>query len=178
MTAQVHVPRLGRAVVPLQGQFRPLSVAALEADVVVAGDGLVVVVVAGQPFGELLVERASISFFRVRAMSRTSDRPASISPTPSTPSCAQEDLPDDTFSGLDPACEDREPQHARVHDRNSFELGWLITDKRGLRRTNINELNHALRSMLWNEATTPAGVSTWLLTRASRPENARPARTC
>ena len=32
----------------------------------------------------------------------------------------------------------------------AFELGWIITDKRGLRRTDINELNHALRRMLWN----------------------------
>jgi len=32
----------------------------------------------------------------------------------------------------------------------AFELGWIITDKGGLRRSNINDLNHALRRMLWN----------------------------
>jgi hypothetical protein len=32
----------------------------------------------------------------------------------------------------------------------AFELGWIITDKGGLRRSDINELNYALRRMLWN----------------------------
>ena len=32
----------------------------------------------------------------------------------------------------------------------AFELGWIITDNGGLRRSDINELNHALRRMLWN----------------------------
>jgi len=32
----------------------------------------------------------------------------------------------------------------------AFELGWIITDKGGLRGSDINDLNHALRRMLWN----------------------------
>ncbi len=32
----------------------------------------------------------------------------------------------------------------------AFELGWIITDKGGLPRSDINDLNHALRRMLWN----------------------------
>ena len=32
----------------------------------------------------------------------------------------------------------------------AFELGWIISDDGGLRRNDINELNHALRRMLWN----------------------------
>ena len=32
----------------------------------------------------------------------------------------------------------------------AFELGWIISDKGGLRRSDIDELNHALRRMLWN----------------------------
>src|SRR5436309_6517446 len=31
----------------------------------------------------------------------------------------------------------------------AFELGWIISDKGGL-RSDIDELNHALRRMLWN----------------------------
>ena len=32
----------------------------------------------------------------------------------------------------------------------AFELGWIIHDKGGLLRSDIDELNHALRRMLWN----------------------------
>jgi hypothetical protein len=32
----------------------------------------------------------------------------------------------------------------------AFELGWIITDTRCPRRSDINELSHALRRMLWN----------------------------
>ena len=32
----------------------------------------------------------------------------------------------------------------------AFELGSIIADKRGLRRSDLNDLNHALRRMLWN----------------------------
>jgi len=45
-------------------------------------------------------------------------------------------------------------QHIRRRDRvnapHAFELGWIITDKGGLRRSDIPELNHVLRCMLWN----------------------------
>ncbi len=66
----------------------------------------------------------------------------------------EEGLPADTFSALEP---DR-LQLAKTASRSTlgsmtemaFELGWIITDKGGLRRSNIPELNHALRRMLWN----------------------------
>jgi hypothetical protein len=32
----------------------------------------------------------------------------------------------------------------------AFELGWVIADNGGLRRSDINDLNHTLRRMLWN----------------------------
>ena len=32
----------------------------------------------------------------------------------------------------------------------AFELGWIITDKGGIRHSDINALNHALRRILWN----------------------------
>jgi len=32
----------------------------------------------------------------------------------------------------------------------AFELEWIITDRGGLRRSDINDLNHARRRMLWN----------------------------
>src|SRR6266852_3971883 len=32
----------------------------------------------------------------------------------------------------------------------AFELGWIITDSGGLRHSDINALNHALRRMLWS----------------------------
>jgi hypothetical protein len=32
----------------------------------------------------------------------------------------------------------------------AFELGWIITDKGGLHRSDINDLNHALRRMFSN----------------------------
>ena len=63
-----------------------------------------------------------------------------------------EGLPEETFSGLDPDS----VQLAKTASRSTlgfmtemaFELGWIINDKRGLRRSDINELNHALRRML------------------------------
>jgi hypothetical protein len=65
-----------------------------------------------------------------------------------------EGLPDDTFSGLDPDS----VQLAKTASRSTlgfmtemaFELSWIISDKRGLRRSDTNELNHTLRRMLWN----------------------------
>jgi len=65
-----------------------------------------------------------------------------------------ESLPADTFSALEPDS----VQLAKTASRSTlgfmtemaFELGWIIADKRGLRRSDINELNHALRRMLWN----------------------------
>jgi uncharacterized protein DUF6933 len=65
-----------------------------------------------------------------------------------------EGLPADTFSEL----ERREVRLAKTASRSTlgfmtemaFELGSIITDKGGLRRSNINDLNHALRRMLWN----------------------------
>ena len=37
-----------------------------------------------------------------------------------------------------------------VMSEMACEPGWIINDKRGLRRSDINYLNHALRRMLWN----------------------------
>jgi len=65
-----------------------------------------------------------------------------------------ENLPEDTFPALDPDS----VQLANTASRSTlgfmtemaFELDWIITNKRGLRRSDIPELNHALRRMLWN----------------------------
>jgi len=65
-----------------------------------------------------------------------------------------EGLPTDTFSALEPDS----VQLAKTASRSTlgfmtemaFELEWIIADKRGLRRSDINDLNHALRRMLWN----------------------------
>ena len=65
-----------------------------------------------------------------------------------------EGLPAETFAALEP---DR-VQLAKTASRSTlgfmtemaFELGWIIADKGGLRRSDIRELNHALRRMLWN----------------------------
>jgi len=66
----------------------------------------------------------------------------------------EEGLPADTFSAL----ESDRLQLAKTASRSTlsfmtemaFELGWIITDKGGLRRSDISELNHSLRRMLWN----------------------------
>ena len=65
-----------------------------------------------------------------------------------------EGLPADTFSQL----ERHDLRLAKTASRSTlgfmtemaFELEWIITDKGGLRRSDINDLNHALRRMLWN----------------------------
>ena len=65
-----------------------------------------------------------------------------------------EGLPAHTFSELEPDS----VQLAKTASRSTlgfmtemaFELGWIITDKDGLRRSDINDINHALRRMLWN----------------------------
>src|SRR5713101_69241 len=65
-----------------------------------------------------------------------------------------EGLPTHTFSEL----ELDSVQLAKTASRSTlgfmtemaFELEWIITDKGGLRRSDINALNHALRRMLWN----------------------------
>src|SRR5712692_3434735 len=65
-----------------------------------------------------------------------------------------EGLPADTFSELDRD----DVRLAKTANRSTlgfmtemaFELGWIITDKGGLRRADINVLNHNLRRMLWN----------------------------
>jgi hypothetical protein len=65
-----------------------------------------------------------------------------------------EGLPADTFSELDRD----DVRLAKTANRSTlgfmtemaFELGWIITDKGGLRRADINHLNYALRRMLWN----------------------------
>jgi uncharacterized protein DUF6933 len=65
-----------------------------------------------------------------------------------------EGLPADTLPELEP---DR-VRLAKTASRSilgfmtemAFELGWIITDKGGLRRSDINGLNHALHRMLWN----------------------------
>ena len=65
-----------------------------------------------------------------------------------------EGLPHDTFSGLDPDSVQLTKTASRstlgFMTEMAFELGWIITHKRGLRRSDSNELNHALRRMLWN----------------------------
>jgi hypothetical protein len=65
-----------------------------------------------------------------------------------------EGLPADTFPDLDPD----DLRLAKTANRSTlgfmtemaFELGWIIHAKRGLHRSNTNDLNHALRRMLWN----------------------------
>jgi hypothetical protein len=65
-----------------------------------------------------------------------------------------EGLPENTFSDLDPD----ELRLAKTASRSTLgfmtemalELSWIIHDKRGLPRSDINYLNHALRRMLWN----------------------------
>ena len=65
-----------------------------------------------------------------------------------------EGLPTHTFSEL----EADSVQLAKTASRSTlgfmtemaFELEWIITDKGGLRHSDINALNHALRRMLWN----------------------------
>ncbi len=65
-----------------------------------------------------------------------------------------EALPTHTFSELEPD----NVQLAKTASRSTlgfmtemaFELEWIITDKGGLLRSDINALNHALRRMLWN----------------------------
>lgn len=66
----------------------------------------------------------------------------------------KEGLPESTFPDLDPD----DLRLAKTASRSTlgfmtemaFGLGWIIEDKRGLRRSDINYLNHALRRMLWN----------------------------
>ena len=65
-----------------------------------------------------------------------------------------EGLPADTFTEL----ERHDLRLAKTASRitlgfmteMAFELGWIITDNGGLRRSDINDLNHGLRRMLWN----------------------------
>jgi hypothetical protein len=65
-----------------------------------------------------------------------------------------EGLPADTFSELEPDS----VRLAKTASRSilgfmtemAFELGWIITDRGGLRLSDVNALNHALRRMLWN----------------------------
>ena len=65
-----------------------------------------------------------------------------------------EGLPADTFSELEPDS----VRLAKTASRSilgfmtemAFELGWIITDRGGLRLSDIDALNHALRRMLWN----------------------------
>ncbi len=65
-----------------------------------------------------------------------------------------EGLPTDAFSELAPDT----LRLAKTASRSTlgfmtemaFELGWIITDRGGLRHRDINALNHALRRMLWN----------------------------
>ncbi len=65
-----------------------------------------------------------------------------------------EGLPLDTFSGLEPDSVRLAKTASRstlgFMNEMAFELGWIITDKGGLQRSDISDLNHALRRMLWN----------------------------
>lgn len=67
-----------------------------------------------------------------------------------------EGLPADTFSGLEPDSVQlaKTASHSTLGfmTEMAFELGWIISDNGGLRRSDINELNHALRRMLWNRS--------------------------
>ena len=93
-----------------------------------------------------------------------------------------EGLPEDTFSGLDPDG----IQLAKTASRRTlgfmtemaFELDWIITDKRGLRRSHINELNHALRRMPWNRGdyVRPIELVRQHLNARPRPADATSAR--
>jgi hypothetical protein len=65
-----------------------------------------------------------------------------------------EGLPADTF----PELETDSARLAKTASRSilgfmtemAFELGWIITDNGGLRRSDINALNQTLHRMLWN----------------------------
>ena len=65
-----------------------------------------------------------------------------------------ERLPTDTFSQLEP----ENVRLAKTASRSTlgfmtemaFELEWIITDNGGLRHSDMEALNHALRRMLWN----------------------------
>ena len=65
-----------------------------------------------------------------------------------------EALPADTFAGLQPD----DLRLAKTASRSTlgfmtemaFELAWIIADQGGLRRSDINALNQALRRVLWN----------------------------
>jgi hypothetical protein len=65
-----------------------------------------------------------------------------------------EGLPADTFSQI----ESENVRLAKTASRSTlgfmtemaFELGWIITDKGGIRHSDIPALNRALRRMLWN----------------------------
>jgi len=65
-----------------------------------------------------------------------------------------ENLPTDTFTDL----KADSLRLAKTASRSTlgfmtemaFELGWIIADMGGLRRCDVNVLNHGLRRMLWN----------------------------
>jgi hypothetical protein len=86
-------------------------------------------------------------------MSQSFARPATTSSTRSRLSSGGR-TPPNTFAEL----EHHDLQLAKTASRSTlgfmtemaFELGWIITDKGGLRRCDINDLNHALHRMLWN----------------------------
>ncbi len=71
-----------------------------------------------------------------------------------------EGLPADTFSALEPGS----VQLAKTASRSTlgfmtemaFELGWIMAGKRGLRRSDVNDLNRALRGCSGTAATTSA----------------------
>jgi hypothetical protein len=65
-----------------------------------------------------------------------------------------EDLPADTFSELEPDSIRLATTASRstlgFMTEMALELGWIITDRGRLRRSDTNALNHNLRRILWN----------------------------
>jgi hypothetical protein len=65
-----------------------------------------------------------------------------------------ENLPADTFSELEPdsvlLAKTASRSTLGFMTEMAFELQWIIADTGGLRRSDINVLNHSLRRMLWN----------------------------
>ncbi len=87
-------------------------------------------------------------------MSRISARSANYLVDAVEAELRAEGLPADTFAALQPD----DLRLAKTASRSTlgfmtemaFELAWIIADQGGLRRSDINALNQALRRVLWN----------------------------
>src|SRR6266545_1440387 len=88
------------------------------------------------------------------SMSRISARSANYLVDAVEAELRAEGLPADTFAALQPD----DLRLAKTASRSTlgfmtemaFELAWIIADQGGLRRSDINALNQALRRVLWN----------------------------